>query len=73
MWNPIRALQQKGQQKIMQAIVLAALRNGLKLGGMAGMFSDSDVERAAGAVSVLLGLAMTGYNAWQDHQAKPAK
>lgn len=60
---------EKGQQKIMNAIVLMCLRNGLKLVGMAGLFSNSDVEQAAGALGVLIGLGMSAFKAWTDHKA----
>jgi hypothetical protein len=57
----------------MNAVVLMLLRNGLKLAGTGALFSDSDVEQAAGAISLLAGLAWSGFNAWKEHKAaKPA-
>lgn len=72
MLNPFRKLREKGQRKVMQLILLAVIRNGLKVAGMAGLFSDSQVNEYAGAVSLVLGLTWTAFNTWREHQAKPA-
>ena len=68
---PIRVPIQKGKQKAMQLFLLAAIRNGLKVAGMAGLFSDSQINEAAGAISLLAGLAWTGYNTWREHKETP--
>jgi hypothetical protein len=59
---------EKGQRKIMQLILLAVIRNGLKVAGMAGLFSDSQVNEYAGALSLVLGLTWTAFNTWREHQ-----
>lgn len=66
---PIR----KTKEKAMNAVVLMVLRQVLKVGGGAALFSDNDIERAAGAISLLVGLAMSGFNAYRDLQAKKAQ
>jgi hypothetical protein len=49
------------------------IRQALKLGGLAGLFTNSELEQAIGAVSLLVGLAWSGYNAWQkSHGASNA-
>ncbi len=73
MWNPIRAIKQKGQEKIMNVFVLAALRQVLKIGGAGALFSDNQMEQAAGALSLLVGLGMSGFNAWQESKRKKAE
>jgi hypothetical protein len=62
-------LKRKGKQKAMNAVVLMLLRNGLKLAGTGALCSDSDVEQAAGAISLLAGLAWSGFNAYREHKA----
>ena len=66
-------LKRKVKERAMNAVILAVIRNGLKMGGMAGLFSDSQVNEAAGALSLILGLAWTGYNTWKEQQAKQGK
>jgi hypothetical protein len=72
---PVRVPMRKAKEKAMQMIVLALVRNGLKLLGLAGVFSDSQVSEAVGALMLLGGLAWTGFNTWREMQAKqlPAK
>lgn len=59
----------KAKEKAMQAVVLMVLRNALKLAGLAGVLSDSQLNEAVGAISLLGGLAWSAYNAWREHQA----
>jgi hypothetical protein len=66
---PIRIPIQKGKQKAMNAVVLMLLRNGLKVAGMAGVLSDSQYSEAAGAISLIGGLAWSGFNAWREQKA----
>ena len=54
----------------MQLILLAALRNGLKLAGMAGLYSDSQLQEATGALMLIGGLVWTGVNVWRERWAK---
>lgn len=68
-FHVLRHPKQAIKEKAVNAFVMMALRQGLKLGGVAGLLSDSDMEKAAGAVSVLVGLAMSAFNAYRDHQA----
>lgn len=56
----------------MNGVVLMVLRQVLKVGGAGALFSDNQVEQAAGAISLLAGLAMSGYNTWREMQAKKA-
>ena len=54
----------------MKLILLALLRNGLKLAGLAGVLSDSQLNEAVGALSLVGGLAWTLFNAWREHQSR---
>jgi len=69
---PVTKLRQKGQQKIMQLVLMAVLRNALKVAGMAGLFSDSQLNEYVGALSLVIGLTWTGFNTWREHRDKPA-
>lgn len=53
----------------MNAVVLMVLRNGLKLAGLAGVLSDSQLNEAVGAISLLGGLAWSAFDAWREHKA----
>ena len=57
----------------MNAVVLMVLRQVLKVGGAGALFSDNDIERAAGALSLLAGLAMSGFNTYRETQGKKAQ
>jgi hypothetical protein len=67
---PIRIPIEKGKRKVMASLASMVLRNGLKMAGMASLFSDSEVQEAAGAIALIAGLAWSGFNTWREMQAK---
>ena len=52
-------------------LLVMLIRQSLKLGGFAYLFTDSQVEQAIGAATLLVGLGWSAYNAWQKHHGDP--
>ena len=51
-------------------LLVMLIRQSLKLGGFTFLLTDSQVEQALGALSLLAGLVWSAYNAWQKHHGE---
>lgn len=57
-WNPLKAV----KERAVVAFLARVIRHALTAGGVGGVFSDSDISQAAGALAILVGIAWSHFS-----------
>lgn len=57
---------------LLRSFLLSAIRNGLKVAGLVGLFTDAQINDVLSAVLVLIGFGWTIFNDFQKNRAQAA-